>query len=202
MLILADDGASFGTSLSNKDIGTARDDRLVVARIFARHSSVPNLSLNGAMIGGVPATIHTQGRNGSSGASTVSAIMSANVTTGTTATISLSWSASPAEIWAHVISLAQLSSIIPVDAQNDGGNTPLAVTIGQAVGGLVVGVAGGRNGSASDNWSGLTEEFDAMNGGNTYSRTLARVSSVSNSSLSVQVSGAGSRQTLAVASWR
>ncbi len=150
----ATDAATY--TYSNKNIGTAAADRIVLVGILGGSTTARTIS--SVTIGGIAATVrHTQNE----GVHTA-ALYEATVPTGTTATIVVNWSGAHnrcAIVW---WTATGLTSGVPVDT--DGGWIRAAgatvINLTTVAGGFVIGFAVHPNPlSGSITWSTLTEEF-------------------------------------------
>lgn len=98
---------------NNISIGTADTSRLVFAHILGYNGSTGGRTLSSCTIGGVSATIIQQGTSGS-GLSFVTALAVARVPTGTTATVSFSFSNSMNQARCFVSSVNNIISSTPI----------------------------------------------------------------------------------------
>lgn len=140
-------------------IGTASSDRRVHVICFASNGGV---TLSSATIGGVSATINTQAATGGSGQM---AIITANVTSGTTATVALTWSGSQTRCGIsayYSTGLTSDASLANASATTNGATMTLA---GSVNGGFGIAGAWSNGGSSTTTWTGSpspTEDVDVL----------------------------------------
>jgi hypothetical protein len=150
-------------------IGAASATRRVIILAVGSHSTITGRALVSATIGGVSAAIDVQRTQGLT-FSKVSAIISATVPTGTTATVTLTFSAAMTLCSGLATAIDNLVNTAPVTTANAGNssgtNTCSTAAMSWPAGAYIVGVAGSGSSSATYTWSGsaLTEYFDAVAG--------------------------------------
>lgn len=182
-------------------IGTASSTRRVIAVIYGDNGSNTGRTVSSASIGDVSATINVQITH-SSGGSGVVAIVSATVTAGTTATISVTFSGGMNRAAAWAVAVDNLSSTTPTDTATATSTDPLSATIDWTSGGYVIAGAMG-NGNTTFTWSGVTEEVDGTfetataSGGD-----LLTTSTATGQTVSADLATASTRRAMAVASYR
>lgn len=140
-------------------IGTAASDRRVHVIAFASNGGV---TLSSATIGGVSATINVQAATASSGQM---AIITANVPTGTTADVALTWSAGQTRCGAmawYSTGLTSDAALATASATTNGATMTLT---GSVNGGFALGGAWANGGSSTCTWTGSpspTEDVDVL----------------------------------------
>lgn len=191
-------------SVASVPIGTASATRLVVCAVYWSTAGVAR-TLNSATIGGVAATIHVQKRDTST--ITNVAIISATVTTGTTATVALTFSGNIAigvEIESY--SLDNLISTTPTATASNATSsaTSVSTTINvPAAGIMIAGQFAGANTAQTFTSTGAAMDSDTQ-----MVAASARESSASGQNMaaatgqSVQFSsGTSIVRSMAVACW-
>jgi hypothetical protein len=173
-------------SFSSVGIGTAASDRLVVCVVSGVGSTSGERLVSSATIGEVSATIHVQ-----SDTSTINtAIISAVVPTGTSATVDIRYNTSMSNCVFDTFSLYGLASTTPGAAprfRGDGSSNIFTVSLNTETDGIVI--AGSRTGSSitSHDWSGSVGVVE-----NTETTVESRVFS----SADIQVVTGGTAQTV------
>lgn len=174
--------------VSNVPIGTADSGRRVFAIVHVVGINGSGPTLNAATIGGASATIHVQKAEASSTAVLV-AIISANVASGTTATINLNLSGiAPSIASAGAFSVIGYSS--SSDTDSGGFNTQtsyndLSGSLSVDAGGTVI-LGTTISGAGSIVWSGGTERYEeTVAGGGTAKFSGAMTTGISAGSRSV-----------------
>lgn len=147
------------TYSETQSIGAASPTRRVIVYISA-NSSVTSRTVSSVFIAGAEATIDSQ-ITASSGGSSVGCIASRTVTTGTFATVQVTFSGTMAGCAMVIIAIDNLQNTSPNDtgiaALTSG--AAISTTINWQKGGYVVGGVGSSS-NRSYTWSGLTERFD------------------------------------------
>lgn len=181
-------------------IGAASATREVYALIVSYNINVGR-TLTSVTIGGVSADIHAQTTSGADGNSVVVAIASANVPTGTTATVEAFFSGQMNTFACAVIAIDSLISRTPVDTATNVTDETTTVNTGAVFempgGGYAMAVVGtGENSVApSFSWDTLTENAeDFVDGpddiGITVASALVGSSFGTNIDITVTVAGA------------
>lgn len=146
-------------SLTNAAISTAATNRDVVVAITYRAGGA--VTTSGVTIGGNAATAIVQSNNAGAGNTMRCELWGLRVTTGTTATVAVSTSASVARYSIVVFAMYGASAVTSPNATNTTNGTTLAIP---ASGGAIA-CAGDNAGATSASWSGLTEATDTFTGG-------------------------------------
>ena len=203
---LNDTSGTTTVSFTNADIGAASATRRVIVLVHGRFGSDPRV-INSASIGGVSATIDAQ-IGAYSGGTSMAGIISATVPTGTTATVSITFSGNTFDCAIHVLALDGLQSVTPVDTATASATSGTSLTTGANVdwkyGGYVIAIATGGIGSGSATWNGVAEYADSVfNGSHCVTAAYLQPSGDANAqTISVTWSIFANRQALAVASYR
>jgi hypothetical protein len=197
-----DTSAQSTYTFNSMSIGTASTTRRVIALIQADSGSGGAETLNSATIGGISANIDAQAANGTGGSGTV-AIVSATIPTGTTATVTATFSGTLQRASCFVIAIDNLQSVTPYDTATDITN-PLSTTIDWLKDGYVVAVGATNSDAATYTWTGVTERYETdvgtgkVGGGDLFTTTTA-----TNQTVAMTISGGSpARFALAVASYR
>lgn len=180
------------------DIGTASSTRLVVVTVQGRGNPLANRTISSATIGGVSATLVSNQSGGNP-----SAIISAVVTTGTTADVVITWSAGMSICIIGSYSLYDLASNTATQTRTDNtwSSGKAEVSLPVENNGIVIGGVSSTT-SSSASWSNLNENYDSLQEGRTYSSASKQMTSTAASyNISVTI-GANSAGVLAVAHWR
>lgn len=190
-------------SFTGCNFGSARSDRLIAVVIQARASPVASRTLSSITIGGVTGTVHVE--NTISGVPCV--IASALVPTGTSGTVSLTWSAGMGGVSISLYSMYNLSSNTPNGSWSNtwsSGNCSTAVAVKSNGILLAATTVGGTN---AVTYTTITKDWDfqfTIDSGvvRTTAGGSATISS-SNSSLSITATCSGNTAgVLSVAAWR
>lgn len=156
-------GAAGSFSFSSENIGTAASDRWIILAITARKNGSSTRTLSGVTINGVTATIHVQNQNTSDN-SGFAAIASANVPTGTSVTISGTFSASMFRFSVGVFIVTGGMNGTPTGTgSTNTDNTGVGVAYVDQ--GVVIGCGHSVANAAAAAWTNLTEKYDASLGG-------------------------------------
>ena len=142
-------------TFSDAAIGAATGDREIVVGVLGIGN---NRVLNAVAIGGVTATLH---RNFTSSGNRL-AICSANVPTGTTGDIVVTFNGAVAACSVAVFRMVNHTSAVPHDTRLNGTAfvDPLAVNIDVPEDGVVVSAAWGFSWNAEVTWAGVNEDHD------------------------------------------
>lgn len=150
----AADGTDLTTySFAGQNLGTASADRYIVAA-FAHRAGAGTPTGSTVTIGGVGATFLAGVSNGTGRCE----LWIALVPTGTTGTISITWSAGVARCVMGAWALTSLQSSTPT-ATYSSIASPMSVSANIAAGGVALAM-GFANVSATATWAGLNENFD------------------------------------------
>jgi hypothetical protein len=200
--VLATNSADNTTySFNTYGIGTASSTRRVIAVFYGDNGSATGRTVSSATLGGVSATIDAQVTH-SSGGSGVVAIVSATVTTGTTATLSVTFSGGMvrAAVWA--VAVDNLSGTAATDTLTTTATDPLTGTIDWLNQGFVI--AGAMtNANTTFTWTGVTEQVEgnfesaAASGGYLFPTSNGTAQTVSS-----DIASPGVRRAMAVAAYR
>lgn len=148
---------------NNVSIGTANASRLVFAHILGYNGSTGNRTLSSCTIGGVSATIIRQGTSGS-GLSFVTALAVAAVPTGTTATVSFTFSNSMNQARCFVSSVDNILSSTPVSTSLialNGLTTATTESLTFPADGFVIAYAA-NDAAVTHTWTNATEWRDGV----------------------------------------
>lgn len=152
-----DSPASSPHSFAGMTIGAAPDGagatRHVVAAIGLMHNSVG--SIDGVTIGGIAATLVVGSDSGTGGSGAGVALYIAEVPTGTTATVAVSFTGGTS-VGAATFILRDRNT---TTATNSSTAEDPSLNLNIAAGGAAIGVSMVRDGTVST-WTGLTEHFD------------------------------------------
>lgn len=158
--LTANQTATLGSPATFTDaaIGSAAADRLVVVTALGHNVGGSNRTITSVTIGGNAATVHEQIQSVGLSAGVASLV----VTTGTTATIVVTWSGALTDTRIVVYTITGLTSTTPHDTGDAAGDT-MALDI--PAGGVAIGIAGEKNGTLGDiTWTGLTEDTEVTSG--------------------------------------
>lgn len=182
-------------------IGAASSTRRVIAVIHGDIGSAA-VTLSSATIGGVSAAIDAQA-NGGAGSTNLTAIISATVTSGTTATISVTFSGGLQRAACKAIAVDNLLSVSPYATATDNAD-PLSATIDWLADGVVVGGSGTDNGTLACAWAGITEteEIDYESTDASSADLFPTANGVSQTVSATWTGGTFARSSMAVASYR
>lgn len=150
-------------SFASAAIGTAAADRVVFILVTWASGNTTPVTISSATIGGVAATVHAQVTAVASDA-IGSAILSAAVPTGTTATIAITLSGSGGSIDVGVLAVTGLSSQTPhasATATTSAGACSNSVNVPE--GGFVLACANFNDDLSGVTWVGATERYDETN---------------------------------------
>jgi hypothetical protein len=158
----ADDKATY--TFPSMNIGTAASDRMVLIAIHYFINSYR--SVNSVNIGGLFGTKVTQAAGGSA---CQVALFRSNVTSGTTASISVTISGGASRCAISTYAFYGLSSQTPEDTSANGGVFDIASTSLSTTSGGLVFHAGSNFGGAAGVWTNLTPSIEGVNEGQYYS---------------------------------
>lgn len=190
-------------TFTSQAIGTAAADRVVVVGYFIRNVGAADCA--GATIGGVSATFITKANNNLDGNSVLICFYALNVTTGTTATIVISATASILRSGLGVWNINGTGGVVTQFATaSDVSKTAGApsVTLSTHSGGAAIGMSGNGSFVASLAWVGLTQDFNLGIVGNANTFSGAHTNSTSSPTTSISQTGTGfSNPALVTVSW-
>lgn len=144
------------------DIGAAASDRMIAVAIGWRRNS-GSYVVNSATIGGISATIATT-VNVNNTFHSGAAIFYADVPTGTTADITVTFGNTAFGLWGKVYRVTGLTSNTDHDALNsrvNSGTTP-SVSINAPADGILIAVASHVSNTTTATWIGATEDTDEI----------------------------------------
>jgi hypothetical protein len=191
-------------TFSSQSIGAAASDRDVIVFIMGgAGATTPTIS--SVTIGGNAATLDVQTNQDSGSQGAACGIARLRVTSGTTATIAVTFSSGALNCFIAVYRLTGHVSGTPFATGSDV-TDPINISINVPAGGVAVsGVALFRGGGTGDNvWTGLTEDVDASLSETTYDAGAASGSFASaQTPLSIQCAHAAAPTAMAgvAASW-
>jgi hypothetical protein len=145
-------------SFSSQPFGTASSDRVVIVHVSSLQASGTGHTLVSATIGGVNASIIVQQNSGK----LTGAIIAAVVPTGSTGTITFTFSVTVSSVGYGIWSATGLSA---ASAVNTGSNTDLSsLSLNNEPGGFVIAGCTHEVDAASPvaSWSGATEAYDSQ----------------------------------------
>jgi len=151
-------------------------------------------------IGGVSATVHCN-----TSAANVFAIISARITSGTTATISITMSSSCNNMRVGIWRIQNNASDTPVqsDAGTASTSNPKTTTIAVLTGDCIVAVADNTLSTATFTWTPpMTENYDDNSQSGHGSSGASHTAVSDNASFTVEVSSSSNTNGMSVASWR
>lgn len=190
---------------SSRSFGNPSPSRLVIAFVTAHGGTVR--SVNSASIGGVTATVDAHAID-STGGYSGAIVLSAYVPTGTTGTVSITFSGNVNGCSISVMAVDNVRSQTPVDSKTNNGasGSIRSVSVNWNADGVVVGVVTSAE-SRTFTWTDLTEAYDT-----TYSAGVTRSVSVADlfpltpvtaETVTATLSSSSSvRQALSVVSYR
>lgn len=194
-----DTGDKTTYTFSSQNLGTAASDRVIIVGIAARKAGAAT-TISSVTVGGVTASIPVSYSN-SDGNSNISGIAVAEVPTGTTGDIVVTFGAGMVRAVITAWRATSLASTTPHDSLTDGSTDPTG-TIDIPAGGFAVATAL-SNSVGTTTWTGLTEHSDAT------LESFVTVSDASDEFVSTQTgrtitadfTGSGSTPTMSVASF-
>ncbi len=177
-----DTGNASSYSLASVAIGTAAADRIVFALVTWASDSSTQVTISSATIGGVSATAHAHVTTVASDA-IGSAIISAAVPTGTTATIAITLSGSGGSLDVGVLAVTGLASQTPhASSTATTAAGACSTTVNVPAGGFVLACANFADEVSGTTWVGATARYDESNTDGSAERTTG----ASEASLTVQ----------------
>lgn len=184
-------------SFTSVSFGSASGTRRIVVGVTGGTDT--DALLSSATIGGVAATIVQNVAAGSGSTRANAALLIADVPTGTSGTIAITWNAEMRRCGLGVWAVYNLQSSVPVASGNSTGD-PGSTSINTSSGGVAIACAYSRV-TNSVTWTNLTEDYDEVYAG---SRTQSGASAVTGGgSLSITATYANSTVAAMVAgSWR
>lgn len=180
-------------TFSSLSLGTAATSRKIM--VFAAGANNASLSISSVTVAGVSAS---ELLSGSFGASPITGgVWIADVPTGTTGDVVVTWSASQDQCGVGVYALYNVSSSTPYDTDSfSGGATSGAtsVTVNYS-GGFFLGFVANQNNSVTGySWTNVTEDFDISIAGGA-GRYMSGASSVASGSGSVTMTATAAGAT-------
>lgn len=146
-------------TFSAEDLGAAASDRNIIVTIMSR-STTGGITISSVTIGGVSATITGQ-TNAGAGPSNVGGIVIAEVPTGTSGDIVVTFSASMLRCGIGVYRATGLTSINASDSDSTNALAAPSVSLDVPANGFVIGGAATAT-STTTTWTELTETFDGV----------------------------------------
>jgi hypothetical protein len=190
-------------TFSSYAIGAASPTRRVIAVFFADNGSTGGRTFVSATIGGIAADVDASVTH-TAGGSVAIGIASATVPTGTTATLTGTFSGGMARGACWAVSVDNLKNTVPHDTATATGTNPLDTTINCLAGGFVLAAAANNSNSATFTWTGVTEQTDDVfeTASGTTADLFPTVSEISRA-ISATISGStNTRRALVAASYR
>lgn len=154
-------------SFASQSIGNPGDREYVLIVAVGRSLTTNAITVSSISVGGNSATQRaTQTYADSGSASIVTAIWSASVASGTTATVDVNFSAGCAGAAVFVYTINNVSSIVPFDTGGQGGSSVVSVLLDcDAPSGDSVMLGGAYSGVASDvtfSWAGIAKDAEVF----------------------------------------
>lgn len=146
-------------------IGPAYADRRILVAITARGSTTTGV-ISSVTVGGIAAPVIAQLNNTAGSNLALTAFAIADVPTGTTAAVVVTFSTSKTRCGIAVYDISGLETDTPIDVQSAIAGTPPNIAVLE--GSCVIGVAFSAS-NATFSWSGISEDYDVQYGGNAYS---------------------------------
>jgi hypothetical protein len=192
-------------TFTNHDIGTASATRYVVVCVMASDATVDR-TLSSVTIGGNNAAQHEFEKSTSVAIDMYTAIYGLTVTSGTTATIVVTWSGGMTGCHVAVFALDNLTSTTPhaTNGNNTGAGTASSVstTMNIPSNGVGIAIAGAVNNNAAHTPTGLSEDNDASVDGNVRIHVMSDQSMSSETGRTITSTGtANTSRAISVASW-
>lgn len=145
-------------TFSSQSLGTADADRYIIVGIVSRDTG-QSTTLDSVTIGGVSATIVVNHRNLDGGGNTsFAAIAVANVPTGTTGDVVVTFSQETLRCGIGMWRTVGIDTT-PTDTGGSSADDP-TTSLDVSAGGIAVGIAMASNGTSTTTWAGLTEDWD------------------------------------------
>lgn len=192
-------GAATSHTFTAQSIGTTGTNRVIIVAVSCYSGGSGTLS--SATIGGVSATINVQG----TGTTTISAIISASVPTGTTADIVLNWSSSNQNV---AIAVYRAVDLLSTTANFTGTDTALStgaasLTLNNNANAIMVASAVSIDGTAWTTWSsGLAEDSDQYIGSANAAAAASGFFASANAPYTASATAStGSRGVMVAATW-
>jgi len=196
---------NFSTTLTSRSVGSAYSDRVIVGFVHAQRTGSTPRTLTSATIGGVSATILSQqGCQTSQPNSNMCALIAADVPTGTTTDITLTWSGAVDVSAVALLSLANVQSLTAVDTATDSfnnspGDNTVSAPLDKAQNGITLGVGTARGGSTSMTWSNLDTELNEVSDGTFNYAAAYELTSSSQTDVDVTLTFGSNRERAALA---
>ncbi len=181
-------------SFTSRAIGTAASGRRIIVAVSAGNSG--SLAPSTVTVGGISATKVT-GSDVAASTAGVS-LWIAQVDTGTTATIVVTFSSSPPRCGIGVWAAYNLLNSAAVDVETASGSSPLAISLDVLSGGIVIAADANGGSARTRTWAGVSEDYDeTVSSSNTQSGGHAAFAS-SQSGLAVTSTLSGSAASFAL----
>jgi hypothetical protein len=190
-------------TFASQNLGTAAADRVIIVTMATRKAGTAALTFDSVTIGGVSATINIQ-RQYAPANTSVAAIASAVVPTGTTGDIVITMSAT---VLRMQIGVSRVTGVADHTTMYDSGGddiNPIAVSLNIPAGGFAVGavVAGAVNNANNWTWANLTENYEINSEANMPSTGASNSFATAQTGLAISATGlGGSEGTGVFASW-
>lgn len=183
-------------TFTSQSIGAEGANRAIV--VVVGYYTGASATLSSATIGGTSATITNQVLGTSNG----SAIIIAAVSSGTTATIVLNWSANAQGISVAVYRVVDLVSVTAHASSTDTG-TPASLTVNVPANGIIIAGSATIDGSPTvpSSWVGPVGDGSQTVGGASAAAWASNSYASAQTPLTVSVTVPGSRSSLVAASW-
>lgn len=188
-------------TFSSYGIGTASSTRRIIAILFGDNGTNTGRTFSSATIGGISADVDAT-VSFDSGGSVAIGIVSATVPTGTTTTITATFSGSMGRAACWAVAVDNLLNTAAYDTATATSTDPLSTTINCLNEGYVL--AGASTGSSGSwVWTGLTEQIDAAYGSSRGTTAdLFPTANETGRSISADLTSGNTRRALVAASYR
>lgn len=148
-------------TFTNMSLGTPDPNRYIIVAIHARHGSGTGPQMTAASIAGVALTKLAEHRD-TSGNLSISSLWGAYIPTGTTGTLTVTFSASINRCMGRVFSVFNITSLSPFATKlgQSGNVSPLNLDIPVAANSILIATAHNNNSSSTTTWTGVDEQYD------------------------------------------
>ena len=189
-------------TFSSASFGSAASVRVIVVA-FASRANTTGRTISSVTIGGVAATAAAVGNYSSGGASDFAAIYYAELPSGTTGDVVITFSAAMLRCALQVFRMTGQDSVTPSATATDTTGDPMDGDVNVVAGGAAVGVSATGGASGGTVWTGLTESTDtAIFGTHEWSTAFAEISAAETPrDISANIPASVTSQCLAVAAW-
>jgi len=192
----ANTGNATTYNFTSSDFGTAFAGRRILVAVAGAFSS---RNISSVTIGGVSATILVQRQSNAGSSELTTGFVIAEVPTGTSGTISVTWSGSQNGCAIAIWSLAGLAADAALDTDSDPANAALSLTT--KPGSFIAAVLTNEN-SRTVTWGGsFTEHFDESYDGAIYWSGASQQASGSSTSVAPTLSGSATKTPLCAVSF-